>query len=670
MMQQVASPNADIAAFTANTGQNKQNQGPLAGGFEQVLRQQRESSSVPRSHPGDVNGPGNERDKISHKTSAAEPAVSERGDSANMDQDSKQEALSKEQHTADDGGVASSDKSQADDVQNAKGAAQGADQGPADSDVQSVAAENTTQTEPDNQPQLAEDWVSLVGKLQSLANIGQGENAKDLLNSSDTMALIHSTEKPLQGDKSEAKTPAQLAELLVAKVSLESESGNEVDGNASASERTAMAEQLSQMLQDSGRAPDNAQTADLIKQIEGLLNQEGGLSLDNKGDQELLALLLSAEASSELIKTTAGEDTVLNAEQLSAESTLSEQLLKDLPKSLEPSEAHRAPQLQGLNEAKTLNTPQQADLKAEYKEIKSQLNTEKSGAVDPLALLVNIPEGKLEKALNNLAQRIVSTASESNVPSANQEFIGALQSAVSELKHQLSKGREPGIDLPGLVAEAMSKANISAQQPEQVEVKVKAFTQVMDFAQQLSSALDVSQVRSAHALNIEAGQVQIEQLKQSQIPGSQLGAQLDKAINIAKPEGHQQLAEKVRWMVNAKQLVADIRLDPAELGSMQVKVSVSGESATVNFVVQSHHARDALENATPKLRELLGQQGIELGQSSVRQDQGEQGGEEGKSLSKGDSGIDSQDAGDEQDNENVIQQPIVNGALGGIDYFV
>ena len=122
--------------------------------------------------------------------------------------------------------------------------------------------------------------------------------------------------------------------------------------------------------------------------------------------------------------------------------------------------------------------------------------------------------------------------------------------------------------------------------------------------------------------------------------------------------------------MNAKQLVAEIRLDPAELGSMQVKVSMTGESANISFVVQSQLARDAMENATPKLREMLADKGIELGQSSVKQDQGADAGKEqlaGQQNSGAEHGFEDSN---EQANEAFVQQPIVNGALGGIDYFV
>jgi flagellar hook-length control protein FliK len=194
----------------------------------------------------------------------------------------------------------------------------------------------------------------------------------------------------------------------------------------------------------------------------------------------------------------------------------------------------------------------------------------------------------------------------------------------------------------------------------------------------VSQALELSQITNRSiehqhdqfysAIIRDASQIQGEQSKQIQL--NQFESKFEKAINIAKPEGHQQLAEKVRWMVNTKNLVAEIRLDPAELGSVHIKVAVSGESASVNFVVQSQQARDAVDTATPRLREMLAEKGIELGQSSVRQESdGQQGQGNGESAKQGGSGNGDTDNVDVSE-QVLAQQNIVNGALGGIDYFV
>ncbi len=62
---------------------------------------------------------------------------------------------------------------------------------------------------------------------------------------------------------------------------------------------------------------------------------------------------------------------------------------------------------------------------------------------------------------------------------------------------------------------------------------------------------------------------------------------------------------------------ARIELDPPELGAMTVKVSVSGDQASVSFASQHAIVRDALEQSFPRLQEMLSQQGLQLADAQV-----------------------------------------------------
>jgi flagellar hook-length control protein FliK len=67
---------------------------------------------------------------------------------------------------------------------------------------------------------------------------------------------------------------------------------------------------------------------------------------------------------------------------------------------------------------------------------------------------------------------------------------------------------------------------------------------------------------------------------------------------------------------------------------------------------------------------MLAEKGIELGQSSVRQESNEQRGQ-GDDESAGQGKRSGNDAEDVEAPEQILlQHNIVNGALGGIDYFV
>lgn len=89
------------------------------------------------------------------------------------------------------------------------------------------------------------------------------------------------------------------------------------------------------------------------------------------------------------------------------------------------------------------------------------------------------------------------------------------------------------------------------------------------------------------------------------------------AINIVKSDAAKLLQERVSSMLNINNKEAEIRLDPPEMGSMQIRIRSDAEQAQINFVVQNQQAKEALEQSLPRLREMLAQQGIEMGESTI-----------------------------------------------------
>ncbi len=85
------------------------------------------------------------------------------------------------------------------------------------------------------------------------------------------------------------------------------------------------------------------------------------------------------------------------------------------------------------------------------------------------------------------------------------------------------------------------------------------------------------------------------------------------------------ISERVLLMAGNQLKTASIRLTPADLGPLQVKVSMDEGNASVMFQAQHASTREALEMAMPRLRAMLAENGISLGQTNI----GEQGVAEG-----------------------------------------
>ncbi|KTA81047.1 flagellar hook-length control protein FliK [Aeromonas salmonicida] len=91
-------------------------------------------------------------------------------------------------------------------------------------------------------------------------------------------------------------------------------------------------------------------------------------------------------------------------------------------------------------------------------------------------------------------------------------------------------------------------------------------------------------------------------------------------LKLASPEAPVQLHQKVNLMLTDKLQQAEIQLDPLGLGKMKIQIQMGADNqANVHFVVQHGQTREMLEQAMPRLRDMLAGQGIQLGQTLVQQ---------------------------------------------------
>lgn len=91
-------------------------------------------------------------------------------------------------------------------------------------------------------------------------------------------------------------------------------------------------------------------------------------------------------------------------------------------------------------------------------------------------------------------------------------------------------------------------------------------------------------------------------------------------LKLASQEAPAELHQKVNVMLAEKLQQAEIQLDPLGLGKMKIQIQIGADSqANVHFVVQHGQTREMLEQAMPRLRDMLAGQGIQLGQTQVQQ---------------------------------------------------
>lgn len=134
------------------------------------------------------------------------------------------------------------------------------------------------------------------------------------------------------------------------------------------------------------------------------------------------------------------------------------------------------------------------------------------------------------------------------------------------------------------------------------------------------------------------------------------------------------VVDRVMWLSSQNLKSAEIQLNPAELGRLEVRISMHQDQAQVSFASPNAGVRDALEAQMHRLREMFAQQGMGMldanvsDQSLARGWQGQ--GDDGKQRGSGSSSAE-QDLADEGVQRGVteLRGGLVGGGRGLVDYY-
>lgn len=91
-------------------------------------------------------------------------------------------------------------------------------------------------------------------------------------------------------------------------------------------------------------------------------------------------------------------------------------------------------------------------------------------------------------------------------------------------------------------------------------------------------------------------------------------------LPINQPKWGSEFAQKVVWLTSQQNQVAEIHLNPAHLGPVEVMLTITQDQATAQFVSPHLAVREAIQEALPRLREMMAENGIQLGNVMVGAD--------------------------------------------------
>ncbi len=138
---------------------------------------------------------------------------------------------------------------------------------------------------------------------------------------------------------------------------------------------------------------------------------------------------------------------------------------------------------------------------------------------------------------------------------------------------------------------------------------------------------------------------------------------------FGRPAWSQGMGKQILMMVNQNISSAEIRLNPAHLGPIEVLIDMSEEQVSVSMSSRHAMVRDAMEQALPKLREMLEQNGFSLADADISKHSFSEQREQNAQGSKSDI---TASAADQPVSAEISEQVVTHTATlpGMVDYYI
>jgi flagellar hook-length control protein FliK len=211
------------------------------------------------------------------------------------------------------------------------------------------------------------------------------------------------------------------------------------------------------------------------------------------------------------------------------------------------------------------------------------------------------------------------------------------------------------------------------------QVKEKPFSELFDKKQMNTSfenALnkDVHRVNEATKSAVSSEEMitkltgeNVQSTAQSVTNAKQVTALQNEALSVYRKDFSGALKDKVVVMMNQKLQQVEIRLDPQELGNVNVKINLQSDQAIVSFTVQNQQAKEAFDQNLGRLKDMLAESGVDVGDANVEQQNKQNDGEAlNDDRQSGEGHLAGNELSDLSDTQTLN---LVKGSSTGVDYY-
>jgi len=218
-----------------------------------------------------------------------------------------------------------------------------------------------------------------------------------------------------------------------------------------------------------------------------------------------------------------------------------------------------------------------------------------------------------------------------------------------------------------------SEQDVTLLDDKEVSSTLKTTEKSEAFADALKNQTTVPQhtvVDATGARPNQTSQIQMDKLVAFNQQAPAANNLLQEPLDIHSKQAASMMGERIMMMLSQGKQEVQIRLDPAELGSMLVKVQVQHDQVQLHIQTQAGQSKDILEQNMPRLREQLAQQGIQLSEANVQQQSQQQSQQQrSNQVHSGNSQLAGNAADLLPEQQSVFIPSPVQGQEKGIDYY-
>jgi flagellar hook-length control protein FliK len=220
--------------------------------------------------------------------------------------------------------------------------------------------------------------------------------------------------------------------------------------------------------------------------------------------------------------------------------------------------------------------------------------------------------GKDSVTVTNILKGITESAE----PDAGVIAFKAMPPIATNKETVAPSGKPKGaIDAPELTAGKTTpyilptiNANISSTK---TVANTVTFTQEIELSDKLDASLATPLTPAA------LPQANLVQSMANIPPSATQATQLVIDTPVTQKQWGNEFSQKITWMATQQDQHAELHLNPAQLGPVDVVIKVSGDQATAQFTSAHAAVREVIDQSIPKLREMLADNGIMLGNTTV-----------------------------------------------------